>query len=158
MALPRDIRRLAFQLLFQLDARGEADAAVLRDQLDPDEDFTPKEREKAFELAVDAFKVRDQADKVMLELAPTWPAHRQPAVDRAILRLAHHELTQQKLDAAVVINEAVELAKHFGTEKSPGFVNALLDKIAKRTVRPVDESAQAPLSEPPAAEPPAPSA
>ena len=148
MALPRDIRRLAFQILFQLDARGEADAEALRDHLGADDEFTANDRAKAFELATNAFRGHDAADKVMLELAPTWPAHRQPAVDRAILRLAHHELTQQKLDAAVVINEAVELAKHFGTEKSPGFVNALLDKIAKRSAKPTETPAETPTETP----------
>jgi N utilization substance protein B len=62
-------------------------------------------------------------------LAPGWPAHRQPAVDRAILRLAHYELKLGKVHPKIIVNEAIELAKEFSTDKSPAFVNGLLDKV-----------------------------
>ncbi len=130
-ATPRDIRRLAFQTLFQLDARGEKDAAAIEASLEDAEGFEPRDRKKAFELALKAFAARNDADKTMRELAPTWPAHRQPAADRAILRLAHYEMHALKTHPVIIVNEAVELAKHFSTDKSPGFVNALLDKILK---------------------------
>ncbi len=64
-------------------------------------------------------------------LAPEWPTHRLAGVDRAILRLCHHELTSGANPAPIVLNEAVELARHFSTDRSPAFINALLDKIAK---------------------------
>ena len=67
----------------------------------------------------------------MTELAPYWPTHRQAAVDRAILRLAHYEMMSGQTPPKVVVNEAVELAKRFSTERSPSFVNALLDKVLK---------------------------
>ena len=82
MATPRDIRRLAFQTLFQLDARADLDAQDVLDSLENAGDFSPKDRAKAFELATGAYADRDAADKAMLELAPTWPAHRQAAVDQ----------------------------------------------------------------------------
>jgi N utilization substance protein B len=136
MATPRDIRRLAFQALFQLDARsGSAhDAAAVRESLDQSEGFTPKDLDEAFRLAVDAYAGRRDADKQMAELAPTWPAHRQAAVDRAILRLAHFEMTSGRTPPKAAINEAVELAKAFSTEKSPSFINGLLDKVLKKIV------------------------
>ncbi len=134
MATPRDIRRLAFQTLFQLDARADLDAQDVLDSLENAGDFSPKDRAKAFELATGAYADRDAADKAMLELAPTWPAHRQAAVDRAILRLAHFEMTRVGVHPTIAVNEAVELAKEFSTEKSPAFVNGLLDKILKRVL------------------------
>jgi N utilization substance protein B len=134
MATPRDIRRLAFQTLFQLDARADLDAADVLDSLENAGDFSPKDRAKAFGLARSAYDDRDAADKAMLELAPTWPAHRQAAVDRAILRLAHYEMTRAGVHPTIAVSEAVELAKEFSTEKSPAFVNGLLDKILKRVL------------------------
>ncbi len=132
MATPRDIRRLAFQTLFQLDARPSVDQADVRTGLDAAEGYSDADRRKAFDLASAAFANRHAADAAMLALAPTWPAHRQAAADRAILRLAHYELTAKALDPNIAISEAVELAKEFSTDKSPAFVNALLDKVAKQ--------------------------
>jgi len=132
MATPRDIRRLAFQALFQLDARPSVDQADVRTGLDAAEGYSDADRRKAFDLATAAFANRHAADAAMLALAPTWPAHRQAAADRAILRLAHYELTVKSLDPNIAISEAVELAKEFSTDKSPAFVNGLLDKIAKQ--------------------------
>ncbi len=146
MASPRDIRRLAFQALFQLDARsGSAqDAAAVRESLDQSEGFTPKELDEAFRLAVDAYAARREADEEMATLAPTWPAHRQAAVDRAILRLAHYEMTSGRTPPKAAVSEAVELAKSFSTEKSPAFINGLLDKVLKRVL--AERQAQAAAS------------
>lgn len=135
MATPRDVRRFAFQLLFQIDARGGVDnpAALLAD-IEENEILTPNERDKAAKVALNAYAQRAVADATMAELAPTWPAHRQAAVDRAILRLAYYEMTAGGLNPKIVVNEAVELAKAFSTEKSPAFVNGLLDKVLKRVL------------------------
>jgi N utilization substance protein B len=137
MATPRELRRLAFQTLFQLDARGAAlvDAQTVRDSLENAEGYTPAERQKAFDLAAAAFERRDEADREMELLAPSWPAHRQAAVDRAILRLAHYEMTAGGVAAKIAVNEAVELAKEFSTDKSPAFINGLLDKVLKRVAQ-----------------------
>ncbi|MBL8764012.1 MAG: transcription antitermination factor NusB [Phycisphaerae bacterium] len=132
MATPSEIRRLAFQVLFQLDLRGGVDAHEVRASLTEQGAFTERERSDAFEAACAAWGGRAEADAAMLELAPGWPTHRQAAVDRAILRLAHHELTRGTAPPKSVINDAVELAKAFSTERSPAFVNALLDRIMKR--------------------------
>lgn len=134
MADSRDIRRLAFQLLFQIDAAdtsGGADAHQLAGGSEDAQRLRPADRTRAATLAQDAYNAREGYDNTSLRVAPGWPAHRQPAVDRAIIRLAQHELSVALAPVAVVISEAVELAKEFGTEKSPGFVNAVVDRIAK---------------------------
>lgn len=131
MATPRQIRRLALQTLYQLDLRGSVDDDLIRAGLDDAEGFTPRDRRKAFDLASAAYSARKDSDEYFRALAPTWPAHRQPAIDRAILRLAHHEITSLKTHPVVVVNEAVELAREFSTEKSPAFVNGLLDHLVK---------------------------
>ncbi|HVZ94421.1 MAG TPA: transcription antitermination factor NusB [Phycisphaerales bacterium] len=145
MATPRDIRRLAFQALFQLDARSESETEPLRAMVEAAASeevgkFSPEEINRAFTLASEAYKARRDADAAMNELAPTWPAHRQPAVDRAILRLAHYEMTQggaagsAAANPKVVVNDAIELAKTYSTDRSPAFVNGLLDKVLKRVL------------------------
>lgn len=131
MALPREIRRLAFQVLYELDARNGGDAEEVRGSIDEEEKLRPAERERVFGLASEAWAHRAEADAAMLKLAPDWPAHRQPVVDRSILRLAYYEMTRGGAAPKMVINEAVELAKTFSTERSPAFVNALLDKVMK---------------------------
>ncbi len=154
MATPREIRRLAFQTLYQLDARGGADAspdhdAVLSAIMDEDElrpNFTPGEIKKSFLMASEAYAKRGEADAFMLELAPTWPAHRQAAVDRAILRLSFFEMNNAATHPKIVVNEAVELAKEFSTEKSPSFVNGLLDKALRKVLRERGEDPDAPGS------------
>jgi N utilization substance protein B len=67
------------------------------------------------------------------EFSHTWTIQRIPAVDRNILRLAIYELLERSdVPVAVVINEAVELAKRFSTEESSKYVNGVLSAIAKR--------------------------
>lgn len=154
MATPRDIRRLAFQVLYQLDARNGQDpeavlAATMKDDEDSGDatDFSQSERKKAFELASMSWADREKADAFMVEAAPGWPAHRQAAVDRAILRLAHYEMTSGRTHPKIAVNEAVELAKTFSTDKSPAFVNGLLDKLLKIVLAERGEADAAPIEQ-----------
>ncbi len=134
-ASPREIRSAALQALYQLDARGEQDLDSIRESvLGADAPLAPRDADKAVALALEAFRDRREADLAVGVLAPEWPAHRQPAVDRAILRLAHFEITSGRVHPAIAVNEAVELAKRFSDERSPAFVNGVLDKILKRTL------------------------
>jgi transcription antitermination protein NusB len=142
MATAREIRRLAFQALYQLDARGAEDVMSVRESMDSEEEITDDDRDQALELAVAAFDNRAGADREMVSLAPEWPVHRQAAVDRAILRLAHHEMVSGRTPPKIAVNEAVELAKEFSTERSPPFINALLDKVLKRVLAERDETGQ----------------
>lgn len=130
---PRAIRRAAFQALYQLDACEGRDEDMVDASLETCEGLSGSGRAKAKALARAAWEDRASADATMQSLAPTWPAKRQAAVDRAILRLAHHEIVTGRVAPVIAINEAVELAKEFGTDKSPGFVNALLDRVARRS-------------------------
>ncbi|MCU0688411.1 MAG: transcription antitermination factor NusB [Phycisphaerales bacterium] len=129
--IPREIRRLAFQALFQLDAHEGSDVNGVRRTLEEEAQVSAEKVEVAFKLALAAFADRHAADKAMERLAPAWPAHRQAAVDRAILRLAHYELTRKLTPGKLVVNDCVGLAQEFSTDKSPSFVNALLDKVYK---------------------------
>ena len=92
-------------------------------------------RLQAVELAVAAWGDREAADAAVQERAPDWPTHRQPPIDRAILRLAIHELRSGRNDTRVVLNEAVELAKQFGSAQSPAFINGVLDRLKHLAVK-----------------------
>lgn len=142
MTTRRAIRELALQTLYQLDARdGEADGAV--DIADPAGRIDAAGRAEAEALAKGAYAMRQRADDIVRELAPTWPATRQPAVDRALIRLAYYEMATHTTPAKIAINEAIELAKSFSTEKSPAFVNGVLDKMMRKLAdQPAVETAE----------------
>jgi N utilization substance protein B len=70
-------------------------------------------------------------DELITKHADNWRLDRMAAIDRAILRLALHEMRATDTPAKVVINEAVELAKKFSSEESGGFVNGILDTFRK---------------------------
>ncbi|MEN0019779.1 MAG: transcription antitermination factor NusB [Planctomycetota bacterium] len=131
MAVLRNIRRAAFQALFQIDATRATDDATLAESVRGGAELSDSQVSRAIELARSAFDDRARADDVFALLAPDWPARRMAAVDRAVLRLAHFEMTSGRVPPKVAVNEAVELAKTFGGEKSPTFVNGLLDRVLR---------------------------
>ena len=70
-------------------------------------------------------------DKLIEDSAPQWPVDKLNKIDLVILRLAVYELTQEDTPPKVVIDEAVELAKEFGSESSSSFINGVLGTIYK---------------------------
>ena len=130
MPKKRKIREMAMQMLFLWDTSGSADEAMAR-QLTHDCSDDPIVRQQAMEMAGGAWEQRQSADRWVERLAPQWPTHRQPAVDRNLLRLAVWELTNTQTPPKVVIDEAIELAKAFSTESSAAFVNGVLDAVLK---------------------------
>ena len=130
MSVARDRRRCALQALYQFDASGDEAPQVVRRSLE-DSPGAEQTHQEGFELALAAWEMRHEADAAVLPLTPDWPTHRQPVIDRSILRLAYYEMVSGATPPKVAINEAVELAKEFGTQKSPLFLNGVLDKIFK---------------------------
>ena len=80
-------------------------------------------------------KKSGKIDKEIEEAAPTWPVDKLNKIDLAILRLAIYELEEGKTPPKVVIDEAVELAKQYGSENSPSFVNGVLGTIYKNATK-----------------------
>lgn len=138
----RDVRRLAMQVLYQLDVTDTTDRQALLDGVDTDFDKLAV-REQGVDMALEAWAGHKEADGKVEALSPEWPTHRQPPVDRAILRLAYYEITSGITPPKVAINEAIELAKQYAGEQSPAFVNGILDKLAK-AAGDVDEQIQTP--------------
>jgi N utilization substance protein B len=128
MRVNREVRRCALQALFQFDMVETVDHALVRASLD-ESPGTPEDHARGFDLATLAWEFRSDADALFAPFAPEWPIHRQPPIDRNLLRLAYYEMVIAETPAKVVINDAVELGKEFGGEKTPGFVNAMLDRM-----------------------------
>ncbi len=128
MSSKRDVRRCALQVLYQFDAGNADDLETVRASLidSPGDDSI---HQAGFDLAVMVWEFRDELDRLIARLTPDWPVHRQPMVDRNLLRLAAYEMTRGVVPPKVAINEAVELAKEFAAIKSAPFINGVLDRI-----------------------------
>ncbi len=75
-------------------------------------------------------------DSIIMEFAPSWPISQMAIVDRNLLRMAIYEISiWGETPPRVAINEAVELAKAFGSESSPRFVNGVLGSVMKREAK-----------------------
>ena len=119
------------QVLFLWDSH-EANDAVLAAQVGTDDAKLDDETRRAGQsMAAETWNAREMLDAWIERMAPQWPPRRQPLVDRNILRLALWEMTNTKTPPKVVIDEAIELAKIYSTEQSPGFVNGVLDAAMK---------------------------
>jgi len=137
-------REVALQLLFQQDQNKTPmpRKAIVKFA----KDRTRKDTEAvAFALALydGAVAHREGIDTLITATSQNWRLTRMLPADRSILRLATFELIHaaKPEPVAVVLNEAIELAKLYGSKDSPAFVNGLLDTIAQR--RPAAEPAQA---------------
>lgn len=120
----RKSRRLAFQVLFEIDCSGHTAAqALTRLGEEPLE-----EEDLAFvrEIVQGVVANRERIDAVIRKLAPAWPVEQIPPTERSVLRLGIYEIMFKKSPPKVAINEAVELAKSFGTSNAPKFVNGVL--------------------------------
>lgn len=125
------VRRCALQALYQMDSAQTVDAALvgtLRDDGSP-ETVPPDDVDRGMALAALAWEFRHDADREIAGIAREWPPHRQPVVDRNLLRLGWYELRHGDAPPRKVVSDAVELAKEFGTADSGKFVNGVLDKV-----------------------------
>ncbi len=82
-------------------------------------------------LVEGVFAHMPELDQKISVTSKNWQLHRMSVIDRSILRVATYELISQETPTKVVIDEAIELAKKYGTDTSPAFVNGILDTLAK---------------------------
>ena len=95
--------------------------------------FQPKQKIDN-ELAQQVLAEQKKIDKIIADSAPDWPIEQINRIDLAILRLAIYELAIVKKEPPkVIIDEAVELAKRYGSEKSSSFINGVLGTVLKKT-------------------------
>lgn len=142
MGKRREGREAAVQFLYQLDLHGSEppaeDAAfwLLRATAETNSP-TPKVRVFAEQLVAGVQAHGEEIDGLIKKFAANYELGRIAAVDRNILRVGIYEMLYSTDVAPVVaINEAIEIAKKFGTEKSGGFVNGILDRVKAELRRP----------------------
>ena len=126
----RQSRELALKVLYQMEhGGGDAEAAL---QLFTD-NFKSPERLRAYaeHLVKGISQHKPEIDALLESASRRWKISRMPRVDRNILRVATFEMlfSQGQVPPKVAINEAVELAKRYGGEESPGFINGVLDSL-----------------------------
>ena len=131
----RMARILALQALFELDTVGHPPDETIARLLD--ESAVSAEAEAfARELVQGVLANRDRIDEVIRKTATSWPLEQVAAIDRNILRLAIYEIViDNRVPMRAAINEAVELAKQFGGETSPRFVNGVLGSVSLSAAR-----------------------
>jgi transcription antitermination protein NusB len=118
------------QMLFQWDMSRQ-DFSKLEAQFWKSAKAADKTRAFANELFEGAAKDVAALDEIIVKHSENWRFERLAATDRAILRLAIHELREAETPPKVVLNEAVEMAKKFSSEEAGAFVNGLLDIVRK---------------------------
>ncbi|MRR39399.1 transcription antitermination factor NusB [bacterium] len=124
-------REIALQLLYSRDyAVGDA-SSLLEMVFDEAETGAVAGRAFSDELVRGVLEHREAIDAKISEKSKNWAISRMAKVDLSILRLAVYELVyRDDIPKNVTINEAIEVAKKFGTEDSPSFVNGILDEVA----------------------------
>jgi len=135
MGIRRKARIIALQALFEVDSVAhdaeEALARLLAEASLPEEGAN-----FARELVAGVLTNRERIDNMIQTYAPAWPVAQLAAIDRNILRLAMFEiLMDNKVPVKAAINEAVELAKTFGSENSPRFINGVLGTVSAQANR-----------------------
>ena len=146
-------RALAMQMLFEADFGGAPVEQIPPRRLseppgdpeapEPVEQPVPREvAEYAETLFREVWERRQEYDLLIAQLAPTWPIRQMARVDRNILRIALHEMMHvPEVPTRAAINEAVELAKEYGSEASRRFINGVLGTVAAEFVRSGEASA-----------------
>ena len=127
MAARSKARKRALDILFEADQRGVDPATVLAERIRRAE---PPVAEYTVEIVEGVLAHRERIDELLGTYAQGWTVARMPGVDRALLRMSAWELLyNDAVPDAVVIDEAVELARSLSTDESPAFVNGLLARL-----------------------------
>lgn len=130
----RKARELALQILFHLDLTGgsprEVTAGVYAMQ---EEEILDSVREYVEWVVPGTWEHREEIDRTISELARDWKLERMGGVDRAATRMAIYEIRfgEGKIPPRAAVNEAVELAKHYGSDESGRFVNGILGSLVR---------------------------
>lgn len=142
MGARRKAREAAVQVLYQIDL-SEVAPGPATDLFWRHLHQGPEEEIRAFtdELVRGYGHAREQVDEAIRQASRHWRLERMARVDRNIMRLAVYELLlRHDIPARVTLNEAIELAKRFGDENSPAFINGVLDRVATQVGRDAADS------------------
>lgn len=124
-------RTCVLQTIFEIEFHGGNNKKVLERNL---KEFAPKltETDFAYKTFAGIIKNKKKILEIIGDHAPQWPVDKIAPIDRAVLEIGVYEIAFTKdIPAIVAINEAIELAKHFGDNNSPKFINGVLSAVMK---------------------------
>lgn len=125
-------RCAALQALYEIDVAGHQPGTVLQERIAA-EDLDTQMAEFTRQIVMGVWPVVDDLDQFIAEHAPEWPLDQVAVIDRNIIRIALWEFAVNgKTPIKVAINEAVEMAKLYGSDSTPRFVNGVLGSLAAR--------------------------
>jgi N utilization substance protein B len=125
-------RSLALQALYEIDLTDHLLGTVIENRLE-DSPLDERLEKFVFEIVRGVWPMKNRLDGFIAEHAPEWPLDQVAIIDRNILRIALWEFAVAgDTPIKVAINEAVELAKMFGSDSTPRFVNGVLGSLATR--------------------------
>jgi transcription antitermination protein NusB len=132
MGARRKARELALQMLYQHDVSGNAPDTIISTFEDLQKS-KPNTRDFAIRVFKGTVENIDKIDEMIQQQADNWRLSRMAVVDRNIIRMSVYEfLHEDDTPKLVIIDEAIEIAKKFGTQKSSQFINGILDGILKK--------------------------
>ncbi len=144
MAARHRSRRRALQVLFEWDRRGGLiDSAIehyYETLYSEETEKQPKPDRFMEELARGTVANAAQIDKQIEVKSQHWRLERMPVVDRNILRLAIYELSTKLLEAPIIIDEALELARQFSGDEAVSFINGILDAVRRESAEPASSA------------------
>lgn len=124
-------RGVALQALYEIDIANHPVGNVIKNRLD-EEDLNDELQDFITQIVVGVFPIRDKLDLVIARYAPEWPLDQIATIDRNIMRVAVWEMAViGDTPIKVIINEAVELAKLYGSDSAPRFINGVLGSLAE---------------------------
>jgi len=130
IGMRRKARGIALQALYEIDSVGHEAETVVSRILEAGE-LSAENNTFVGELVGGVVQNQEKIDHNIRRFATAWPIEQIPVIDRNILRLAIFEiLFDNRVSVKVAINEAVELAKKFGSDNSPKFVNGVLGSVS----------------------------
>ncbi|HEX9618046.1 MAG TPA: transcription antitermination factor NusB [Anaerolineales bacterium] len=125
-------RATALQALYEIDMTGHPPGLVLQERIE-EEALDDKMADFTRQIVLGVWPVVHDLDLFIAEHAPEWPLDQVAVIDRNILRMALWEFAiSEMIPIKVAINEAVELAKVYGSDSTPRFVNGVLGSLAAR--------------------------
>lgn len=129
----RKIRVTALKALYEIDSVGHPPAMVIARHIEENEDLGPESVDFLRRLVLGTHSMSAQLDQLIADTAPEWPVDQLAVIDRNILRAALWEFAvSDETPLKVAINEAVEIAKEFGSDSSSRFINGVLGTLANR--------------------------
>jgi transcription antitermination protein NusB len=130
MATRHQARMAVVSLLYAYDL-GNQSIADYSDEILEEKKIRNKQRDFALDLFKGVIDHLLQVDEAIDKHLKDWDFDRLGSIERATLRLGAYEIMFGELDSAVIINEAIEVMKAFGSEQSPKFINGVLDAISR---------------------------